>query len=276
MQQIIFDETLKTLGERLQHAREIRGLSRRDLANMLEITGRKIEHYEYGSTEPPPSVCRALAGALEIDPGILAFGRVPFAATPNVNSDDGSASDILPIKRQAIENVDNLLETIDAVRSRGYVNNERMTIALVKKLHSAFDFLEAEDIHQVAYRRGLAILGAGEAHLPKQDSDDTGNVFSLFEAEHEEPRVRAPLEELIERIIDTALIGGDIFAAELLNLRAFARKHDVGTGLLAAVPRSHKAIAPLIRPVLRKKALERGSNFNLEGLLREEDLETTS
>jgi transcriptional regulator with XRE-family HTH domain len=73
-------ETLRTFGERLQWARELRGLKVQQLADALGVVRQTIGRLEKGTYLPSLAHVESLASILEVDPVWLAFGRgMPFA-----------------------------------------------------------------------------------------------------------------------------------------------------------------------------------------------------
>ncbi|MGH3737260.1 MAG: helix-turn-helix domain-containing protein [Micromonosporaceae bacterium] len=54
--------------ERLRDARQQRGLSQRELAELVGVYGSDISAYETGRTRPDPATLRRLAAALDLDP----------------------------------------------------------------------------------------------------------------------------------------------------------------------------------------------------------------
>lgn len=54
--------------EKLKELRISKGLSRRELATLSEISNRTIEKYEQGIREPSPEYAEKLASALEVEP----------------------------------------------------------------------------------------------------------------------------------------------------------------------------------------------------------------
>lgn len=64
----------KGCGERLRTAREARGMSMRELAVKAGLSNEMVGLTEDGDTVPLVSSCEALAVALDVSPGWLAFG----------------------------------------------------------------------------------------------------------------------------------------------------------------------------------------------------------
>jgi transcriptional regulator with XRE-family HTH domain len=65
---------LDTFAGRLAYARDLRGLSRRELAALVDLSHPAVGHYEEGRRDPQLQTVAALAVALGVRPEWLAFG----------------------------------------------------------------------------------------------------------------------------------------------------------------------------------------------------------
>ena len=65
------------IGERIKQARELRSLSRKELAALLGVTRSAIGNYEAGISFPKPQVLCALFGALKVDANFLFQDYLP-------------------------------------------------------------------------------------------------------------------------------------------------------------------------------------------------------
>lgn len=59
------------IGKRIKQARELRGMSRRELAELVGVTHNAISNYENDFSFPKPQVLCALFGALHVDANFL-------------------------------------------------------------------------------------------------------------------------------------------------------------------------------------------------------------
>lgn len=59
------------IGKRIKQARELRSLSRKELAALVGVTLSAIGNYEAGVSFPKPQVLCALFGALKVDANFL-------------------------------------------------------------------------------------------------------------------------------------------------------------------------------------------------------------
>ena len=71
------------IGDRIKQARKQRGLSRKALADLVDVTPNAISNYENDISFPKPSVLCALFGALKVDANFLFQDYLP-AATAKV------------------------------------------------------------------------------------------------------------------------------------------------------------------------------------------------
>lgn len=66
-----------SIGNRIKQARELRGMSRRELAALVGVTPNAISNYETGVSFPKPQVLCALFGALKVDANFLFQDYLP-------------------------------------------------------------------------------------------------------------------------------------------------------------------------------------------------------
>lgn len=85
-----------SLGETIRTVRETRGLSRRILGGMADVSDKTIQRYEEGATKPDTDVLKRLASALGVDTHDLLSGRAAEQAKtdrpgPTLSSDPAYA-----------------------------------------------------------------------------------------------------------------------------------------------------------------------------------------
>lgn len=69
------EEQQRELGKRMATFRSMRNMTQGQLAEMLKKSRTTVNQYEKGNIAPPLSVIDEIAGALEVDPVALAYGR---------------------------------------------------------------------------------------------------------------------------------------------------------------------------------------------------------
>ena len=69
------EEQQRELGKRMATFRAMRNMTQGQLAEMLKKSRTTVNQYEKGNIAPPLSVIDEIAGALEVDPVALAYGR---------------------------------------------------------------------------------------------------------------------------------------------------------------------------------------------------------
>ena len=86
----------KTLGEIVKHRRQMRGLTQRQLAEMLGVKGSHIAYLESGRRKPSLALLKHLADVLELD-----RWQLFLLAHPEAKSLMGSRADAAPPKDPA-------------------------------------------------------------------------------------------------------------------------------------------------------------------------------
>lgn len=69
-----------SIGNRIKQARELRGMSRKELAALVGVTPNAISNYETGVSFPKAPVLCAMFGALQIDANFLFQDYLPAQA----------------------------------------------------------------------------------------------------------------------------------------------------------------------------------------------------
>lgn len=264
VRQNIAFEDLSTFGERLRYEREQQNLSRPALADMTDgaLSARAISHLETGSTDATAQRIELLSNLLSVDRDWLGFGdrsNLPATGDYSGNDNDDRGSDLnsptrepdepenmpggaentgfdrsnrsekpvgtsltgltgsidktgsdqdqtpksIPV-RMYIDEMIGILAHIDTLREDGLQKHPRKMPKLLDQAREIGSCLEASDLEELALERGLD---------PEQI-----NTESLSEE---------LFEEFILRLIDTALLGIDLYTLDEDTLKTFARKHDV-------------------------------------------------
>lgn len=277
------DTTLTTFGARLRRIREEQGLSRPDLSKLTDraISARVIDHLESGHTEATLSRAEILANALEVEKLLLLFGEQSGSATgtgkehpgddpENRNDTPGHDPDTPPwdtqetgktgltgrekpeipvetgsdrsepvepenaedeeregdITRRYIDEMFDRLELVDALRKDGFLKHQRKMPHLLAELDATAKYLEPAELKEIAFDRDIDIDG-------EADTD---------------------VEELTARVIDTAVLGADLYDVDFDVLKAFADRNDIDRPLFGGW-KSHDHLVPLVRDAYRERAL---------------------
>lgn len=88
---------METLGERLRHLREMKGLSQKEVADYLKITEGAYGNYETGRREPNLEMLRLLLVFYNVSAEYL-FGQVeyPYAPSPFLEEEELIMYKLLP------------------------------------------------------------------------------------------------------------------------------------------------------------------------------------
>lgn len=128
---------LETVGQRLRHARETAGFSRRVLGEETEMSLRTIEHYENGTTDISLDKISTLAEALDVDLAWLISGsehEEEFGGLSDDEEDIATIADALPTIPNAPAYVDELsgsLTKLVMLRDDGLSNHQREARAFI-------------------------------------------------------------------------------------------------------------------------------------------------
>ena len=228
------------IGARLRQARDDAGFSRARLGQITGIGPRVIEKIETGTQEPSASRVRKLCEALNIEmAGLLGMDKAPTRPAPvpaSVEIETVNPADLAA----------DMLDKLDTMREEGFGETPRAAMAAVKEIKQVLETLDAPELLALAKERGLAA----------NDLSDTGSIFSLFESDPCEGHAYCGSVE--DRIIDTAILGADLWSIEVKRL------HKVADGLVDLGQLKepgffdgwgeHKTLAPQLRPLLWQMA----------------------
>jgi len=280
--QTISTEEQSTFGARLRWARDEQGLSRSVLSKRTEgaLSARVIDHLESGTTDATGPRVEVLAKALGVDRNWLMFGEPDMTNHQNDNPD--SAPDDEPdnpddVPEKALEALESTpdgpkkalgalgalatervlekqesasasegskknsphhaanddaanqyfdamskaLSYIDWLREDGLEKHPRKLPKLIEKAIEIGQCLEQSDFKELADIRNAAIAELSEGILPEE-----------------------LLAEVALRLIDTALLGLDLYDLDMDALEAFAKKAEVDEPFLG-----WKSLAKIVRSV---------------------------
>lgn len=222
--------TTAEIGARFRTARDATGLSRAQVAKLSNVSAKAIEKFEAGQQEPSflrfAALCEAVGKTVdeilhgdEHDSDDDFISPPPRRAVPPAPRQANPAP-TTPAPETATDRVYGLLMELDELRETRFRHAQRRTMALVDQLRGELRFLEAEELVDLAHERGVF---AGT--LPA--------VRDLEQSLVDEPAQGQELCRLLEqRIVDTALLGADLFAIDLKALGELARRLDISRPLL--------------------------------------------
>jgi len=291
--QTISTDELSTFGARLRWAREEQGLSRPALSKWTDraISPRVIDHLENGTTDVTARRAELLSDALGVERNWLMFGEPAMTNHANENpvsapGDTPAGSEEVPddapkaLKsapggpkkaleaarkrlgvlgaleeqgsapadtgeqegiscsaakdtaiRQYFDAMNQTLLHVDKLREDGLKNHPRKLPKLLEKAVEIGLCLEQSDIEELAGNRSMNIADFSSTNLSQE-------TFA----------------EIVLRLIDTALLGVDLYELDLDVLKAFAKKADVGSPFFGW--KDQTKIVPSIREVYWEKALK--------------------
>lgn len=237
--------TEETPAMRLRQAREDKGLTRTELASRTGIPPKSIEKFEYGSQEPSLSRLQALSEALGVTTqwimGDEDNGDVSEAPSPSSETTPALLAE--PVNdNDPMQRVRDMLERLDDMRVDEFQGVQRQAMALADDVRAALRYLEPGDLLAVASERGLY---QGEC---KDESD----ILDLFSENVEE--AQAYCGNIEERILDTAIIGVDLYAVECEPLIELAEEMEIESPGIFGWG-DHKDFVPVIRSHFQAEVL---------------------
>lgn len=231
-----------TLAHRIRQAREEAGLSRSKLAEATGISMRTIEKYEYGSSEPPVSRLNKLAEALEVDREWLLVGD--DALDELQGSPEPEPGRIFTSAEIAI----GLLEVLEDLRERRFEKKQRRALATMDAIQMGLKMLDPDELLEIAMAQGVYQPACSSA-------EDLDELFQNDPMDGQEMCL-----EIQERIVDTAVLGADLFALEreqfIQSLAKIAEENERIEDPLFWGP--HEKFVPRVRAELRRLALTGG------------------
>ena len=194
------NDAIATMGVKLRAAREEAGFSRAKVQDETGIPAKTLEHYEAGSSEPTLTRLKALCDLY----------KLPFAEMAGTEESPKELTGETPKEAKtipeettgAVPAVEAMLDELTAFRAIGFDGAQRRAIALVDELATAMKRLESDELEALAEARGLF-----EGDRPTSDG-----IFGLFVEDVDEAQRYCGLVE--ERIVDTAILGSDLYAID--------------------------------------------------------------
>ncbi len=232
----------KIIGARFRAAREAAGLSRAQVERASNVSQKAIEKFEGGVQSPNFVRFAALCAAVGKSVDAILNGReaapAPLSRAPAAIDEDNDDAE------SYLDPLDDALAQLDDLREAGFRDGQRRGIALVGALREELKALEPADLLDLARKRGVDRTGCPSAlELHNALADD---IASGQEA----------CAKVEERIIDTAVLGTDLFAAPIERLSSIAdqlkRQFDLDEGFMGWG--KHDKLVPQLREPLRQLA----------------------
>lgn len=241
---------LKTLGGRIRFSRDVANLSRRELAEMTGMSSRTIEHYENGTTDATYQKLCVLAENLRVEIAWLVSGDDPGEIETDFQvmldaraSEENDQTCEMPSRIQRLETSFAILAEL---RNAGLEKHVRKATAIMQEVHGSAKYIEPEELTSFATRRGIFIL---KDYSPEAFSD-------LINASMDRAAVEVLCTEIVDRLIDRALLGINLFQVNLKDLATMAAEWEIlPNRILAFGWRGHEEIVPALRSRLRQHAL---------------------
>lgn len=116
-----------SIGSRIRSAREAKGLTRKELADLINVTVSAVSNYENGVSSPKEAVMLDLFSALGIDPNYLFQDEIDMSqlTTPPLTPTESSLlSNFRTLNDEGQEKLHSYSE--DLVQSRRYIKNNSL------------------------------------------------------------------------------------------------------------------------------------------------------
>lgn len=244
-------DTLENMGARLRQAREDAGLSRRALGEMTGLSDRTIEHYERGTAEASSKKLSILAKALNVSISWL-YGENDEAIDMTSETISDDAQSVTSTLGTEAEQILDLLSMIDDLRIEGLPSHRRRMFAFIEDVHHLVRYLEPPHFLDLAKNRGLhATEGDSLSILQKLYSEKS--LDQGVSKYHN--RLDAYCAEILERLVDTAVLGCDLYGVDMGQLKDLAERWEIDHGRIFSGWKGHAEIVPALREKLREQAL---------------------
>jgi transcriptional regulator with XRE-family HTH domain len=231
----------KKLAERIREIRESNRLTRPELAKLTNISVRSLEKYEYGTAEPSATKIIAIAQALDVS-----VGKLLSEAENDEHSEEIDREDI----PTGIDVVRSMLEQIDELIADGSASALRRVECVAGDISSRMKHLSGDELADLAEERGLYTATDNVSGFIR-------DLLALFEEQPE--KFHREALDIEERILDSALIGADLRAIEVKELRKLVNENKLDLDWnyfdeLLIEP-DHDDMLPKLRVLLRNQAI---------------------
>lgn len=264
------NDAIATMGVKLRNARDELGISRAKVQDETGIPAKTLEHYEAGASEPTLTRLKALCDLYKLPFGEMAGTE---EGPKEIAGETPKEGETVPEEvTGGMPVVEAMLDELAAFRVAGFDGSQRRAMAIVDELTTAMKRLESDELEALAEMRELF-----EGDRPTADG-----IFGLFVEDIDEAQRFCGLVE--ERIVDTAILGADLYAIDREALVAVA--DDIKDEFDIEEPRFlgwsdcwgyYAEFVPLIREPLRKLALMgKGIDFTDPGKFPRRELEAAA
>lgn len=228
-----------TIGSRIEQARLAANIDKNALAALVGKTAKTITHYEKGTNSPTVSTVEDIAKALTVDAGYLFCG----AKMVNTKFDETEIEEEKTTKIEA--QIDQLLELSVA----GLDEHSEKAQAHIQVILGETEGLALEEVLELAEQYELVDI---EAILDPISELEEGEFMLLYPEKSEADLSRKICLEVIERLIDKALHGEDLYSIDMEILEEFADENEiVPNRLISWGWRGYKELVPAIRGKVR-------------------------
>jgi transcriptional regulator with XRE-family HTH domain len=238
------------IGKKIRTAREAAGMTRPALSKTTGIPVKSIEKYEFGEQEPSMSRIGKIAHALEVS-----FEELTGVAEVS----DDKPGKIWPGQTGKLSYLDMArgdLKELDRMREVGLHTMPRRASAMMGQILAHLSFLDAHELELLSEERGLYLNGCENS----SDGSLTEKFDDLF-ASGQKAKAMVFCGNVAERIIDTSVIGVDLWNIDLDALKDFGRELE-DAEYLQDTPMfwgNHEKTVPIIRDGARLKSILTGS-----------------
>lgn len=244
-----------TLGSRIEHARTTAELDRDALGAMIGKSGKTISHYEKGTNSPTFDTIQAISTALTVDPNHLCFGNKAEQADNDNNNDDPKKDIESKDDTEQTEDVSKLdaqLAQLAEMEFDGSRKSKNKAMAHIKLIHVETDELSFEDALEYAEQYELADFDNISEPL-----NELGVTYLVEPSENEVNSLKDKIvQEIVERLIDQALLDEDLYSLDFNMLDDFSEDHSIYPNRFWSFAwRGHKELVPAIREKVREIVL---------------------
>ncbi len=196
-------------GERLMQTRNAAQLTRPQLSKLTQIPTRAIEKFEYGTQDPTLARVQTLAKALNVTDEYLSKGD-------DVEIPEIEIVDAVEVQDEVLgtelDQATQKLAYLDELREIGFQKHWRTAPRLFAELTVSISKFELDDLLDLAELRGLYAV-----------SDDDLEGYADLETDDQETLFMG----IVNRILDTAYFGIDLYHIRMKDLEIIAYKQDI-------------------------------------------------
>lgn len=258
------DNTQATIGSRITVAREKAGLTQQELADLVRLSRNTIKNYENGNSSPTCVNLEGIAKSLSVEPAFL-FSGLSVDAQQKEETQSGDDLDLelddtaeleeevnrpadATVETAGVDKLSDHLQQLSELELDGDRLTKKKAEAHIKLIHVAADGLTLEGAVEQAEKHDL--VNADQIASPLNELSSVG--FDPNENEVAELTDQI-ITEVIERLIDHALVGSDLYAVDFKVLDDFSESHDIYPNRLIAFGwRGYEELVPAIREKVRE------------------------